>query len=309
VAGATVSVAGQSLVTSAAGCVYFPAINAGQWPVTVAKPGLPWNYMDSDNQSPGGTTASIVVGDVSTASVSFDEPAQFKPVTFAYEDGTPGAKWTSLTLATQTKTLRYTGTSRTSFDSDVVFPFAAGWAFYAGNCDGNNPAMYASNATSVMANSSIKPDRGATVTSGRAYMRQITLHITDSSISANTPVRYYVRPYTDTTYTQMTGCAEALTPPTPTGSNATIDKTTKAVDVPLDLPYGLYSVCVENTQNPGTTAYRAVKFGSGTAPSGAYSIMPSVTGITLKPTAPVNDSTNPVNLALNTTSGNADLCA
>jgi prepilin-type N-terminal cleavage/methylation domain-containing protein len=307
ISGAQVDVAGQSLATSAAGCVFFPAINAGQWPVTISKSAMPYNYMDSDGDSPGTTTASVVVGDVSTVSVSFDIPAQFKPITLVREDGTTGTGWTSVSLATQSKTISVANTAapttpKTSFDSGLVFPFASGWGFYAGNCGGNDPTVYANNTTTALPNSAIKPDRGATVTNGVAYMRAVTLSVI--SPKAETLI-YRVRPYKDTTYTSMSGCAEAPAD----GSITVVANTAKTATV--DLPYGLYSVCAENALSLTDPNYRFGKFTGATNPTGAYHVMPYMNGaVTLKASAPTNDTgTAGVTLSHPSTAPSTDPCA
>ncbi|WCB94767.1 hypothetical protein DSM104299_03506 [Baekduia alba] len=309
VAGATVTAAGQSLVTSAAGCVFFPAINAGQWPVTVTKGGSPWNFMDTDGNSPGATTASVVVGDVSTASVTFDQPSIFSPVAFYREDGTTPTTWTSVSISTQTKTLppATSASPVASFTTAKLFPFAAGWSFYAGSCAGNNPANYASNSSTALTNSSIIPTPGTTVPDGRAYLRRLTLHLTDSNIaSGSEAVRAYITPYYDSTYTYMTATCESL-PGTPPGGTIT-SVAPNATDVAFDMPYGLYSVCAETTATPGTSGYRYWKYsGSASAPpSGAYHALPSMSGITLKATSPANDAAT-VNGSL-AGSGSANQC-
>jgi Tfp pilus assembly protein PilV len=289
VVGATVNVASQTLVTSAAGCVYFPAIAAGQWPVSITKIATPYNYMDSDGNSPGAATASVVVGDVSTVSVSFDIPQVFNPVTFYREDNTTGPKWYSITATGQSKTISYpvtpTSTAATSFPTAQVFPYASGWAFYAGRCAGNNPAIWTTNATAVMTNTSLSGLPGATITNARAYLRKMTFNV--KSPNAET-LTYRITPYTDATYTQMTGCESP-----PDTSVAVLANTNTAVTV--DVPYGLYGICVENgSTNYSNSAYRWTKYsGTNGAPVAAYHAMPSVSGITLKPGSPPNDTATP----------------
>jgi Tfp pilus assembly protein PilV len=298
VSGATVAVAGQSLVTSSAGCVYFPAIAAGQWPVTTTKVATPYNYMDSDGFSPGQAVASVVVGDVSTVSESFDIPAPFNPVTFYREDNTTGAKWTSITAASQSKTFSYPTTAlpvgsagATSFPTGLLFPFASGYSFYAGRCAGNSPALWASNSTSVMTNTSIVPAQGgATVNNARAYLRQMSFQVQDPSSET---LNYRITPYTDGTYTQMAGCESPAD-----GSVAVTGGVAKTVT--LDVPYGLYSICVENSVSNSNANFRWKSYSGGTkgAPTSAYHAMPGMSGITLKAGTPANDTAAPlVNLA------------
>jgi Tfp pilus assembly protein PilV len=296
VPGATVNVASQSLVTSAAGCVYFPAIAAGQWPVAIIKNATPYNYMDSDGNTPGAATASVVVGDVSTVSVSFDIPQIFNPVTFYREDGTTaGAQWYSISAASQSKTYTYPDPmpgnppQASAFATGKVFPFSSGWAFYAGSCAGNNPSIWATNATAVMTNTSLSGLPGATITNARAYLRKMSFKV-QSPIAEK--LFYRITPYTDGTYTQMTGCESP--------QDGSLDVAAGApATVSVDVPYGLYSICVENgstnwNNSSNTSAgYRWKWYSNGPsgAPTGAYHAMPSMSGINLKAGSPTGDTT------------------
>jgi Tfp pilus assembly protein PilV len=311
VPGATVNVASQSLVTSAAGCVYFPAIAAGQWPVTTIKNATPYNYMDSDGNSPGSATASVVVGDVSTLSVSFDIPQVFNPVTFYREDNTAtaGGQWYSISAASQSKTYTYPNPMpgspplASAFATSKVFPFSSGYAFYAGGCAGNNPSIWATNATAVMGNTSVSGLPGATITNARAYLRKLTFNIRSGTAE---PLTYRISPYTaDPNYTQMTGCTES-----PIDKTVTVAANTDT-PVTVDVPYGLYSICVENgSTNYSTTGYRFAKYSANNgAPTGAYHVMPGMSGITLKAGSPPNDTATPLLMAQHTGSPTTDQCA
>lgn len=303
VAGAGVTVASQTLITSAAGCVYYPAIAAGQWPVTVSKAATPYNYMDSDGNSPGLSTASIVVGDVSTVSVSFDIPALLNPVTFAYDSGVSGSpKWYTASAAGQTKTVSTadnTTTLATSYNLGKVFPFSSGWSYYAGNCAGNSPATWSNDFTSKATNASVIPARGATVGTGKAYMRQLQFKVVNQASSQNTWT-YRIRPYSDATYTQMTGCTEY--PPdgsvTVAGKSGSVNGSTTTT---VDIPFGLWKVCAFKGAYT-SSSYNYAKYTSSSQPTGAYNAMPTFTGATLKAGSPVNDSGVPT-LTMPTTNG------
>jgi Tfp pilus assembly protein PilV len=286
VSGATVTVAGQSLATSTAGCVFFPQINAGQWPVTVAKSGSPYDWVDTDGNSPGQSTASVVAGDVSTSSVSIDQPVIFNPVSFYREDGAT-TTWNSLTATEQTKTYTFpqtpTSTKVGSLSTAKLFPFVDGWSLYAGSCAGNAPSTWATNTATALPGASFTTPptpRNAPVP-GKAYLRNVTLKLTDS---AGETVNWKVAPLlTDATYTQMTGCGETY----PSGSYTSTAGTAKTLS--FDLPYGLYTLCAENTK-VGTNNYRYYVYNSSTPPVAAMHVMPSLSGITLKPGSPANDS-------------------
>jgi Tfp pilus assembly protein PilV len=287
VSGATVTVAGQSLATSTAGCVFFPQINAGQWPVTVAKSGSPYDWVDVDGNSPGQSTASVVAGDVSTSSVSIDQPVIFKPVTFYREtDATTPITWTSLTATEQTKTVTYKSTTGmvTSLATGKLFPFVDGWSLYAGSCAGNDPTTWASNTSAAMplANFTTPPTpRNQTVPTGRAYLRNVKVNFSNGR--SGDPITVRVKAYTDNTYQQMAGCNEAYGPSTPPSPDASGNGSFS-----FDLPYGLYSMCFESG-TPGSTRYRYYVYSSSNAPNGAMNVMPSMSGITLKAGSPVND--------------------
>jgi hypothetical protein len=286
VGGAVVVVSGQSLTTNSNGCVFFPAVPAGQWPVTITK----GSFMDSDGHSPGSAQASIVVNDVSTLSVSFDNPASFNPVTFVDETGAQVTPQTpSLTLTNASKTIAFPGKSV----SDPVFPFASGWSVYAGSCVGNSPATYASSPWTSLPGSTSIPAPGATV-SGKAYMRVLNLKLGDTLYSGGgMRVEYFIKPLTgDSTYNYMsTDC------PSVTGYITITDNQPQNVSIPV--PYGLYTICVDNTntrfgQTNATRSYgyRYKRFTSSTAPTGAFHATPTIAGMTLKSGVPAPDSSS-----------------
>jgi Tfp pilus assembly protein PilV len=285
VSGAAVTVSGQSLTTNTNGCVFFPAVNAGQWPVTIAK----GSFMDSDGNSPGAATASVVVNDVSTLAVSFDNPAKFSPVTYADEASTPvaGATWPWFTITNASKTLPFAGTA-----TNPVFPFASGWSIFAGRCAGNNPALYSNNPWPSLTDSTFNANPGQTVPDGKAYMRMLTLNLSDSKYTGTgLKLDYVITTYTDSTYTYMTGCNDA-----PATGTVTVSGTGTQTKV-IPVPYGLYSICVDN-QNTGygstnvnkSTGYRYKRFVSGTAPTNAFHATPTRTGVTLKNGVPAPDN-------------------
>ena len=290
--GATVAVAGQSLTTNANGCVFFPAINAGQWPVTITKNGTPFNYMDSDGNSPGAATASVVVNDVSTLSVSFDMPGRFAPVTFTDETGAAtGLKWPTMTLTNASKTLVVAGANTTTQSSNPVFPFASGWSIYAGKCAGNNPGLYANNPWPALTDSTFIQDRGSTIANGKAYMRVLSLTLGDAQNSGSSILDYAIKPYSDGTYDYMSSDCESYS------NSVSITGNTNAAPVLVPVPYGLYTICVSNRGSSfgsanatKPTGYRYKTFASAKgAPTGAFHATPKRTGVTLKSGVPAAD--------------------
>lgn len=297
VTGATVVVAGQSLTTNGAGCVFFPSVNAGQWPVTISKAASPYNYIDSDGNTPGKATASVVVNDVSTLAVSFDNPARFTPVTFTDESTTSpttGLKWPSISLTNASKTISVTGTSATSQTAAPVFPFASGWSIYAGACVGNSPATYANNPWPSLTDTTFIPAAGGLVPDAKAYMRVLKLTVSDSKNAAgnNSTLDILVKPWIDASnnYPYMSaGCEGTSASVTVTGTG------TQTATVPV--PYGLYTICVQNrntnygsTNATKSTGYRYKTFASSTAPTAAFHAMPTRSGITLKGGVPTADT-------------------
>lgn len=287
VSGAAVTVSGQSLTTNVNGCVFFPSVNAGQWPVTITK----GSFMDSEGNSPGAATASIVVNDVSTLAVSFDNPVKFNPVTFVDESGaqvTP--KSPSFTLTNASKTIPFPGQSA----STPVFPFASGWSVYAGSCAGNSPAIYASNPWTSLTGSTSIPAPGATVP-GKAYMRVLNLKLGDQLYSGGTNMQidYFIRPLTgDSTYNYMSSDC-----PSYTGSITVTNNQSQNVSIPV--PYGLYTICVDNNNTrfgasnvTKSNGYRYKRFTSSKAPTGAFNATPTMTGMTLKSGIPAPDSSS-----------------
>jgi hypothetical protein len=84
----------------------------------------------------------------------------------------------------------------------------------------------------------------------------------------------------------------------------------KWVDVPIDVPYGLYTICAETTSTSyGNAAYRWATFGSNSAgaPTGAYHALP--TGLTPKAGAPANNTGQTTLSLARPTSVSTDQCA
>jgi prepilin-type N-terminal cleavage/methylation domain-containing protein len=240
VPGVLVSAGGQTATTSNAGCVFFPSIPAGPIVAGFSKSG----YVDKTNHGPGSVPLSIALGKTTTATVSFDKPSTYSPVTFLGEDGTNNHKWPTATMISHDTSSTVFTTPGVSFSAGSLFPFASGYGFYAGNCPGNNPATYISN-TSVLPNQSVVATPGQPVTTAVAYLRSFVVSVTNAT--STNALKVYIRP-------NMTGTG--CTPTTATGgilsgqalkAAGSDGKSNDATINKVYIPYGTYSVCVENT--------------------------------------------------------------
>jgi hypothetical protein len=198
-----------------------------------------------------------------------------------------------MTLTNASKTIVVAGANATTQSSNPVFPFASGWSIYAGKCAGNNPSTYSNNPWPSLPNSTFIPARGTTIGNGKAYMRVLTLNLGDSlnGTGTNSTLDYVIKPWSDATYTYMAGCGEGVTGSVPVTGGA-------SQPVTVALPYGLYSICVQNRNtNYGQTnatkanGYRYKTFASTSgSPASAFHATPKRTGIALKGGVPTPDN-------------------
>ncbi|HEY4098232.1 MAG TPA: prepilin-type N-terminal cleavage/methylation domain-containing protein [Baekduia sp.] len=256
VPGVLVSAAGQTATTSNAGCVFFPSMPAGPISAGFSKAG----YVDKTNHGPGSVPLSIVLGKTTTATVSFDKPSTYSPVTFLGEDGTRNHTWATATMISQDTSSTVFPATGTTFSAGSVFPFASGYAFYAGNCPGNDPATYISN-TNILPNQSVVATPGQPTTTAVAYLRSFPVSVTGAT--ATNTLKVYIRP-------SMTGTGCATTNPS---GGTLLGQPLKAADAggksndasvnTVYIPYGTYSICVENA-TPITSRNNDYRAGSAT---------------------------------------------
>jgi Tfp pilus assembly protein PilV len=298
--GAVFSMNGQSLTTGTAGCVAFLSVPPGTYTTTYSKVG---GYVATTGVGTGSYDAIVTKGNASSKTVLLDVAAKITPISFKREDGsTPLPTWGSYSLSSnrgQDFLDKYYGTAGTSLTNTTttLFPFANGYQVYAGDCTGNDPTFYKTTYATTFPESAVAPAPGATV-GATAYLRKVT--VTATNVPKNGVVGFNF--YANHATTLMASCT--LTGGRITGTNTGVDSagtnpsilitntTSKAGTVTYtdDLPYGVYSLCLDYNNKAYT--YKASASAINNTPPSSSPLAPSGTltvqfsGTTPVPTTP-----------------------
>jgi hypothetical protein len=247
-------------VTDAGGCAVFALLSAGSIDVT-------WNtagYVDKlGNQS---ITKTTTVSANSTANVvdAYDRAATV-PVQFKDAATVANGSWPTLS-ATNTgygATVRTWGSGSppgtTSITATNLFPFPTNYGFYAGNCTGNDPTAYNSNyyGAAPGSASSVLTSPGATSPLTTAYTRAVNLTVRKNGTDV-TKFRYKITPDTMTVWTATGGTATGKIPMA--GCTENVSGSASGATDTAALPWGLYTICVDDNRGGGSTRRRYVSF-------------------------------------------------
>jgi len=290
VSGVSVVMNGQTLVTSAAGCVVFTSVPPGTYNVTYSKSG----YIATSGATPGVYVATVTKGTTASKTVGYDIPAKITPIPMFREvSGLPPATPSAVIWNTYSVSAgqgvdflgSYNWNATNAGSGTSLYPFIGGYQVYAGNCPGNNPAVYDGGFGTTFPLSSVAPDPGTTAI-GTAYMRQAMLSVTGVPVGQKINVQWLP----NSASTDMAGCTEK---PAPVQVQNT-GTTTAALAVNTDMPYGVYSYCVDNAAasssstrrryvwSGSTNAYNNTPANGSPAPTGTKSVpFSNVTGGTV----------------------------
>jgi type II secretory pathway pseudopilin PulG len=236
VSGLSVAISGPanaSDVTDSHGCAFFGYQPIGSYTASTTRSG----WVDTQGNPTASKTVTIASQQMSTAPLQYDQ-AGSATVTFeTYVTKVDG------THATVPATARYArvahnlllppyyrtfgnGSNQTTVTAANLFPFTSAYGIYAGNCDANDPNAQptAQTVDSVQVNPSAAP--GLTV-------REPAINV--HAVSGASPVN---KPHVK--ITAVTPCTGTWDYPAATDTNS--DGTLKFPG----LPYGTYSVCVDN---------------------------------------------------------------
>jgi Tfp pilus assembly protein PilV len=284
-AGATVTMNGTTLATSAAGCVAFTGLAPGTYTTSYAKTG---GYVATTGSGTGYYDAVVTKGNASSKTVQLDLAAKITPVNFKRDDGTtPNPTWNSYSFSSNQGAdflKDYPGTvyAPSLTNSATLFPFVGGYQVYSGTCVGNNPTFYMSTFGTTFPESAVAPGAGATV-AATAYLSKVTIKVT--GVTKTTTIGSNLYPTTSTAL--MASCTEAAGPRvsvTNNGSAVTGNPSVAITNSPAsgsgdvtftdDLPYGTWTYCVDNGSK-----YRLFKSYVNTPTGGTTSV--TVVGSTL----------------------------
>ena len=250
--------------TAENGCIIFGGLPAGNYTLT---PGgaVGSGYVDVDGNPPGPKTVSVVAYSTNTIVLRYGEPGSIVTTFKTIVNGVQVASQAdSIRIfnngMTSAKNFGTIGTRVPSITATPVFPFTSPVSVYAGSCDGNNPnptGVANPPAAAAIASPIVQPG-GSVNASVLLPALDLTVWSGSSSTNRGTVVNNAnVRIY-DTicgnSYTYRTNASGKLADP--------------------GLPYGTYSVCVDNgstlayVQNkpiitPNTPTVQALYLNSG----------------------------------------------
>lgn len=251
VSGVAVVMNGQTLVTSAAGCVIFTSVPPGTYTVTYSKSG----YVATNGAGTGSYQATVTKGTTASKTVGYDLPAKITPVPMFRDAGTGAASTTQITTGWTTYSLSagqgvdflgsYAWTTSAG-SGTLLYPFIGGYQIYAGACPGANPALYDGNFGDTFPKSSVAPDAGTTTAANTtaAYLRPVSIKVT--GLTNGQKFNVYLLP--SSASTDMTGCERA-------GTTTSITSTGTSMTATFDAPYGLYGYCVDNANTSSPKRY------------------------------------------------------
>jgi Tfp pilus assembly protein PilV len=254
VTNATVTMNGRSLVTGAAGCAVFTGLPPGTYNTAYSAPGM----ITPTGVAAGSYSAVVTKGNTSSKVVLLDRPVTITPVDLRRESdtATPYPTWNFWSVRSgtdYTAKIGPTSSAQAQFTSSPqLFPFAAGYQVWAGDCSGENPAAYNTAFGTTFPRSGVSPAPGGSA-AATVYLR--TAQVKLINIPARATVRVYFKP--DTTVAAMSDCTNVVAPTSPTYTNASTTATVASQTLSVDLPYGSWSYCVERVVGTtGRSAYR-----------------------------------------------------
>lgn len=251
--------------TNNLGCAFVDQVPEGTVAVSWSKAG----YVNENGLTNVSSTVSvrtdqtsIVTGNydlAGSAAVSFTNRRIADPSTIVTADR---SKWSSTSVVNQGITSvpvgkrRYSvATAANTMTADTLFPFSNDYGFYAGNCDGNNPEAYVDGS-----GVSARITAGAT-TNVAIDLPRIAITVRNGG-TARTGYAVYAAPNTTAISpnptSTMSDCTEGIyrssasAAPAPAVTNSS-GKTT------IDLPYGIWNVCVDNA-NAGSPRRYTVRY-------------------------------------------------
>ena len=244
VQGVPVNVGGYGDVTDAGGCVVFGNLPAGNVTVTI---GAGSDFVNKDGVRPVVQTQTIVGAQTAQLSpaVSMDHAGTVN--VSLLDDASPAnpAKWYQVSFGNSGMSAprKFPATAPASTTSSVtatdLYPFVAPYPVYAGNCSGNDPTTYLGTAS---AGSVVVP-------AGAAANVTVTMPLVTIT-GQGAAVAYSVKP------AMGASCTGAI-------ARTTVSSWPQSVA----LPYGIYTVCVDNGTRFKTATVNNTPAGGTPSPS------------------------------------------
>lgn len=249
-AGIPVTVQGSTKSTDAGGCAIWTGLAPGPSTVSFNSGG----YLTPAFLQSVSDPVSIVAGQTSSKSYAYDQSSSFPTALKALVDGSASpVGWTAVRYVSGTTVQQRPATTATTPFANLTaaqasgfYPFTAGYKVYAGDCDGNDPTLYKSDYYSANPTRTVIPTPGAS-TNATAYMYRLYLTVVKNTTLTklgNKQPHILVKP----TSTGMTGC-DPLSQLGAAGSGGT---TNQSVGNLVDLPWGTYTICVDDNNSTST---------------------------------------------------------
>jgi Tfp pilus assembly protein PilV len=248
-----VTAGGLSGVTDAGGCYVFAQLNAGSNTLTYNAPG----YVDRKHVQNSTQTVNVVGGATSQVTDMYDRAAVLRgSVKLDNSPGGVSSAWTTMTAVTgdgavTSPVLKTSASATSQLDSQGLFPTTFGYGVYAGKstCAMNEPTQYRSDyftgSTGTSYKSSYTNTYSTTVAPTPVDVFLHRLNFTVTNVASG--YRIWVKP-------TGSGCED------PGKQPLSVAGTTGSYSV--DLPWGTYSVCVDNGLS-GASAKKRDMFLSG----------------------------------------------
>jgi Tfp pilus assembly protein PilV len=269
VPGTNVTAQGQTLVSDVDGCVIFHFLQAGVTTVTWSKNG----YITPQGQDVGSQDVSIINNSIASLTPIIDIPGSITTTFKQDVTGTPPASaWlsgTATTAGTFYQTIWAKGSANAidvnnqsgpGFTNSKLFPTTSGYGVFAGSCQGNDPSVYVKDFGTTHPLAFATPAAGGTATA-TAYLKPVTFNVLSSTNNGNYRVR--IKPYFNATDTQMDDCGTNLVASYAGKLNGSGDATAT-----FDMPYGWWTVCVDNTSNRNAVMSKFAVIPGGTPRTG-----------------------------------------
>ncbi|MCW2985613.1 MAG: prepilin-type N-terminal cleavage/methylation protein [Conexibacter sp.] len=251
--GIGVTFRGNTATTDADGCAVFTALAPGTSNATWNGSGSLPNYVDRNGSNAVVQSVSIGSGQNSQVDQLFDRAGAI-PVNFVDEAGNATA-WNTISAAHSGIKLPTTGirlwtqANRTSqMTANMLFPFITQYQVYAGDCTGNTPQTWDTGSASANAGMMAAP-AAATSAAVPSVVPNVAVMATGDGTTTGAAVvnkPLSIEPLTSDS--RMAGCSAGYK----LSDGIKTDATGKAS---VDLPYGLYQVCMQVKTSTGDDRY------------------------------------------------------
>jgi Tfp pilus assembly protein PilV len=245
--------------TDAGGCVIIANVEQGANTISYSAAG----YVDPNGSQAVTKSISVATGSTAQISGAYDQAASVT-ANFVDDAGTACTTtmcaWPSVSFynagitspTNATRTFTNAAGAATSVSATSLYPFVSAYGVYAGRCTGNSPATY--NATAPLA--SVTPAAGTNTSTAAPVLQRFRIAAVSSAGAPMANLAVSIAPSAGAA--PMAGCESRLRAATQSAGQVT----NAAGVLDLALPYGVWSVCLDN----GT---RKVSFTANNTPAGS----------------------------------------